>query len=168
MGILQVRILEWTAMPSSRGSSQPKDQTQVSHIVGRFFTIWATQHSVYLYFKLRVSKPTHLLPRPSSLAREFSRLSYVFVWFPPYFWSHRLKTLEIFLTVSSQICSHLPFLLCFLLSFLCMLLPGQACSVRDWPWHPLPRFPNFPMFLQTCLEWSSSSYLAFDSSHSCL
>ena len=39
MGILQARILEWVAMPSSRGSSQPRDQTQVSHIAGRFFTI---------------------------------------------------------------------------------------------------------------------------------
>ena len=43
MGILQARILEWVAMPSSRGSSQPKDQTQVSHTAGRFFTIWATR-----------------------------------------------------------------------------------------------------------------------------
>ena len=32
------RILEWVAFPFSRGSSQPKDQTQVSHIAGRFFT----------------------------------------------------------------------------------------------------------------------------------
>ena len=37
-GILQVRILEWVAIPFSRGSSQPRDQTQVSHIAGRFFT----------------------------------------------------------------------------------------------------------------------------------
>ena len=37
-GILQDRILEWVAFPSSRGSSQPRDQTPVSHIVGRFFT----------------------------------------------------------------------------------------------------------------------------------
>ena len=36
--ILQVRILEWLAFPFSRGSSQPRDQTQVSHIAGRFFT----------------------------------------------------------------------------------------------------------------------------------
>ena len=37
MGILQVRVLGWVAMPSSsRGSSQPRDQTQVSHIAGRF------------------------------------------------------------------------------------------------------------------------------------
>ena len=39
MGILQARILERIAMPSSRGSSQPRDQTQVSRIAGRFFTI---------------------------------------------------------------------------------------------------------------------------------
>ena len=38
-GILQVSILEWVAMPFSRGSSQPRDQAQVSHIAGRFFTI---------------------------------------------------------------------------------------------------------------------------------
>ena len=40
--ILQARILEWVAIPFSRGSSQPRDQTQVSHIAGRFFTVWAT------------------------------------------------------------------------------------------------------------------------------
>ena len=38
-GILQARILEWVAMPSSRGSSQPRDQTQVSRIEGGFSTI---------------------------------------------------------------------------------------------------------------------------------
>ena len=38
MGILQTRILEWVAMPSSRRSSQSRDQTQVSHIAGGFFT----------------------------------------------------------------------------------------------------------------------------------
>ena len=36
---LQARILEWVAMPSSRGSSQPRDRTQVSHIAGEFFTV---------------------------------------------------------------------------------------------------------------------------------
>ena len=35
-GILQTRILEWVVIPFSRGSSQPRDQTQVSHIAGRF------------------------------------------------------------------------------------------------------------------------------------
>ena len=37
-GILQARILEWVAFPFSRGSSQPRDRTQVSHIAGGFFT----------------------------------------------------------------------------------------------------------------------------------
>ena len=38
-GILQARILEWVAMLSSMGSSQPRNRTQVSRIAGRFFTI---------------------------------------------------------------------------------------------------------------------------------
>ena len=37
-GILQARILEWVTFPFSRGSSQPRGWTQVSHIAGRFFT----------------------------------------------------------------------------------------------------------------------------------
>ena len=37
-GILQARILEWVAFPFSRESSQPRDGTQVSRIVGGFFT----------------------------------------------------------------------------------------------------------------------------------
>ena len=35
------KILEWVAFPFSRGSSQPRDPTQVSHLAGRFFTSWA-------------------------------------------------------------------------------------------------------------------------------
>ena len=41
-GILPARILEWVAIPFSRVSSQSRDQTCVSCIAGRFFTIWAT------------------------------------------------------------------------------------------------------------------------------
>ena len=37
-GILQARILEWEVFPFSRGSSKPRNRTQVSHNVGRFFT----------------------------------------------------------------------------------------------------------------------------------
>ena len=40
-GILQTRILEWVAFPFSRGSSQPRNQTAVSCIAGKFFTNWA-------------------------------------------------------------------------------------------------------------------------------
>ena len=37
-GILQARIREWVAFPFSRGSSQPRNRTQVSRIAGGFFT----------------------------------------------------------------------------------------------------------------------------------
>ena len=46
-GILQVRILEWVAMPFSRGSSQLKDQSQVSCTEGEFFTVWAPREALY-------------------------------------------------------------------------------------------------------------------------
>ena len=39
--IFQARVLEWVAIAFSRGSSQPRDWTRVSHIVGRCFTVWA-------------------------------------------------------------------------------------------------------------------------------
>ena len=42
-GILQARILEWVAISFFRGSSRPRDWTQVSRIVGRCFTVWATR-----------------------------------------------------------------------------------------------------------------------------
>ena len=53
-GILQARILEWVAFLFSRGSSQPRDWTQVSCIAGRFFTSWAESriykiYEVYIY-----------------------------------------------------------------------------------------------------------------------
>ena len=44
-GILQARILEWVAFPFSRGSSQSRDQSQVSYIASRFFTSGATREA---------------------------------------------------------------------------------------------------------------------------
>ena len=44
-GLLQARILEWVAVPFSRGSSQPRDWTQVSCTAGKFLTIWATRET---------------------------------------------------------------------------------------------------------------------------
>ena len=43
--ILQARILEWVVFPFSRGSSQPRDWTQVSRIACWFFTSWATREA---------------------------------------------------------------------------------------------------------------------------
>ena len=45
MEILQARILDSVAMPSSRGFSSPRDWTQVTHIAGRFLTLWATREA---------------------------------------------------------------------------------------------------------------------------
>ena len=44
-GILQARILEWGAFPFSKGFSQPRDWTQVSHMADGFFTSWATREA---------------------------------------------------------------------------------------------------------------------------
>ena len=46
-GIFQATVLEWIAISFSRGSSQPRDRTWVSHIVGRCFTIWATREALW-------------------------------------------------------------------------------------------------------------------------
>ena len=45
-GIFQARVLEWVAISFSRGSSWPRDRTQVSHIADRHFTIWVTSKAL--------------------------------------------------------------------------------------------------------------------------
>ena len=55
-GILQARILEWAAISFSRGSSQPRDWTRVSHIAGRHFTLWAWRVFKHKY----IFKYTHI------------------------------------------------------------------------------------------------------------
>ena len=58
MRVLQARILEWVTVPVSRGSSHPRGRTQVSHITGRFFTVWATREAHLLtQFKPRTPPP---------------------------------------------------------------------------------------------------------------
>ena len=44
-GIFQSRVLEWVAISFSKGSFRPRDQTQVSRIVGRRFTVWTTREA---------------------------------------------------------------------------------------------------------------------------
>ena len=47
--IFQVRILEWVAIPFSRGSSRHRDGTWVSSVAGRFFTTWDQGSPVVVY-----------------------------------------------------------------------------------------------------------------------
>ena len=62
-GILQARILEWVAFPFSRGSSQPRDWTQISHIAGGFFTSWATREAQEYWGGQPIPSPLDL-PNP--------------------------------------------------------------------------------------------------------
>ena len=69
-GLLQTKILEWVAIPFSRGSSRPKDWTWVSCITDRFFTIWATRKS-FSCVRLFVTPWTIACQAPLSM--DFSR-----------------------------------------------------------------------------------------------
>ena len=59
-GILQARILAWVAFPFPRGSSQPRNQTQVSHIAAGFFTSWATREAQEYWCGLPIPSPADL------------------------------------------------------------------------------------------------------------
>ena len=68
-GIFKARILEWVAISFSRGSSRPRDRTQVSRIAGRRFTVWATREGPQTFSyatKLNHSLfPKHCIDSPS-------------------------------------------------------------------------------------------------------
>ena len=68
-GILQGRILEWVAFPFSRGSSQPRDSTQVSRIAGGFFTSWATGEAQEYWSGQPIPSPVDL-PDPGIKLRS--------------------------------------------------------------------------------------------------
>ena len=69
-GILQARILEWVAFPFSRGSSQPRNQTGVSCIAGRFFTVWATRLKAQLSHRAKEEEVSS-----STYNSDFSEIS---------------------------------------------------------------------------------------------
>ena len=48
-GIFQARILDWGAIPFSRGTSQPRDRTWVSHIADRFLIVWAPKLLTFIF-----------------------------------------------------------------------------------------------------------------------
>ena len=76
-GILQARILEWVAIPFSRGSFQPKDWNQVSHIAGRFFTSWATREAQEYWSREPIPSPVDILDpgiQPGSPALQVDSL----------------------------------------------------------------------------------------------
>ena len=83
-GIFQARVLEWIAISFSRGSSRPSNQTRVSHIAGRLFTIWATRKAlnddtiVSNEEPISFPSPSYMLG-PENLHRRSEQLNSVFL-----------------------------------------------------------------------------------------
>ena len=82
-GILQARRLERVAVPFSRGSSQPRDRTQVSYIAGGFFTVWDTRKTLG---EERIQAIKHI----------FS------IWFPLLSWSFLLLLWSLLLVMKNS------------------------------------------------------------------
>ena len=59
-GISQARVLEWVAFSFSRGSSQPRDQTQVSCNAGRHFNLWAIREALCLLRPSQIPFPPYI------------------------------------------------------------------------------------------------------------
>ena len=101
-GILQARILEWVAIPFSRGSSWPRNGTQVSHIAGRFFTIWAHQGSLCVCVCI--------------IFRLFFTIDY-----------YKILNIVCALYSYSSLCCTVPLLfICFIYSSMCLLSPNSS------------------------------------------
>ena len=91
-GILQARILEQVAFPFSRWSSQPRDQTQISLIAGRFFISWATRKAQEYWSRQPIPSLADLLNpgiksespalQVDSLPTELSGKPWVFYYIP--------------------------------------------------------------------------------------
>ena len=79
MGILQARILEWVSMPSSRGSSQPSNGTQVSCVADGFFTSWATQEALSPLLCFLLLFFSQLFVRPPQTSDHFAFLHFFFL-----------------------------------------------------------------------------------------
>ena len=101
LGILQARILEWVAISFSRGSFWPRDQSQVSCIAGRCFTVWAATTAAaaakWLQSCPTLCKPIDGSPRGSLISGilqartlEWVAISFSNAWK----WKIKVKTLS--------------------------------------------------------------------------
>ena len=77
-GILQARIMEWIAIPFSKGSSTPRDRTLVSCIADRFFTIWAIGSTSQFHVGPCGKKQLLLPPGQSSLSASPHHILHLF------------------------------------------------------------------------------------------
>ena len=92
-GIFQARILEWVAIPLSRGSSRPSDWTLVCSIAGRFLTIWATMVPC-IHLALQSSRWVQGLAFCPQISNGSEELIFQSAQLLTYYW-HRASTLKL-------------------------------------------------------------------------
>ena len=89
-GILRARTLEWVAISFSRGSSQPRDRTQVSCIAGRRFILWVTREDYNKYaFTNCVFPPTFSIRLSTVFKGPLVKMYIVVRKLCCFFWSER-------------------------------------------------------------------------------
>ena len=140
-GIFQARVLEWVAISFSRGSSQPRDRTWVSHIVGRRFTIWATREVSFPTFLTFLGFLTNMQPLMYSELISFAKVFSTFftlVDFPT-------RTCSLMLNMHWDLTKTLPIFLTFtsFLSIKISLMQSKRCTffhrwefLYSWLFHP--------------------------------
>ena len=77
--ILQAIILEWVTIPFSKGIFQTRDWTQVSHIIGGFFTSWATSEAQEYWSGQPIASPADILDWGIELGTPYYRRLFT-VW----------------------------------------------------------------------------------------
>ena len=109
--ISQARILEWVAIPFSRGSSRPRNWTHISYIAGRYFTVWATREAQRICWGIcsyQIKSLTLYLwgttpggstqweggSLESSTMLGWMAGSHTWVSLEPHWWSHRIKNMH--------------------------------------------------------------------------
>ena len=101
-------------MPSSRGSFQPRDWTQVSHIAGGFFTVWATKEALVVSFSNKISNNLYFYIDTGTLKEELGNS--VCSTVKNKSWSFHLKMFQLPFASFPSILQTIPLLLSWLFS----------------------------------------------------
>ena len=147
------RILMWGAIPFSRGSSQPRNQIQLSCIAGRFFTLWVTREA-----QKNTEVGCHFLCW-SSPPRGQTQISCIGRWTPyhcatrkasgsPIYFTHSINSVYVSTPISQFLPSHLfpawyPYV-CSLYLCLYFCFGNNVIIFLDFHRFPRSHFPRFP------------------------
>ena len=142
-GILQAKILEWGAISISRGSSRPRDWTQVSHVEGRHFNLWATREAPIVHGILQarilewVAVP---FSRGSSQPKDQTQVTHIAGGFFTS-WATRDVMLRIFIQLMVRT----------LLSCKTELYTSKTTATHFFPHSPCPH--HFTFCFYKCNNW---------------